>query len=253
MSLDPVPCPPLPATGATLFERLTGREDRVLARVASGSGTLTVRDRRGFRELVASSPRGELVWTRAALGDPSVSGWPYLELFHVAAARALRRERALFVGCGGAVLVRRFARVYPGIVSDVVESEPVVVELARRFFELDAIPGVSVHLSDGAAFIARAEPQTWDIIAIDAYDASDMAGAFSTRPFFAAARRALRPGGALAINVIGALATGGAVERVVRAAERELADVRILPVAELGEQLARDALRNVVVVGVRAE
>jgi hypothetical protein len=249
----PVPCPPLPAASSSFLDRLTGREERVLARVVSASGMLTVRDRRGFRELVASSERGELVWTRAALGDPSVSGWPYLELFHVAAARARRRERALFVGCGGAVLVRRFARVYPGIVSDVVESEPVVLDLARRFFELDAVPGVSVHLGDGAEFIARAQPRSWDIIAIDAYDASDMDHAFSTRAFFAAARRALRPGGALAINVIGALATGGAVERVVRAAERELADVRILPVTELGEQLAQDALRNVVVVGVRAE
>jgi spermidine synthase len=246
----PVPCPPLP-TNAGLFARLAGRRERVLAELETASGTLTVRDRHGYREMVAGSKQGELVWSRARLDDPSVSGWPYLELFHVAATRAERRERALFVGCGGAVVVRRFARVYPGLTSDVVECEPAVLELARRFFDLDAIPGVCVHLADGADFVARAARETWDIVVVDAYGASEMDGAFSTRAFFADVRRALRPGGTLALNVIGALAAGGAVERVVSAMQRELTDVRILPVAELRDRLAGDALRNVVVVGGR--
>jgi hypothetical protein len=248
----PVPWRPLRVPHAGWLERLTQPEGRVLGSVAMARGTITVRDRGKYREMVAASARGELVWSRAGLRDPAASGWPYLELFHVAAARAARRERALFIGCGGGVIVHQFARAYAGLVSDVVESEPGVVELARRFFDLDAIPRVSVHLAEGSAFVARARPETWDIVVVDAYDASEMHHELSTRAFFGAVRRALRPGGAMGLNVIGTLAAGGAVERVVRAAERELADVRIVPVAEVGERLAAEALRNVVVVGVRA-
>ncbi len=201
--------------------------------------------------MVATDGERELVWSRAALRDAAESGWPYLELFHVAAARAERRERALFVGCGGAVAVHQFSRVYPGIRSDVVEREAGVVALAREFFGLDTIAGLTVHVADGAEFIEQAPPESWDVIVIDAYDAADMDAPFSTRGCFAAVRRALRPGGSMALNVIGTLSQHGAVARVVRAAERELDDIRILPVTKLREDLSQEALRNVVLVAVR--
>lgn len=120
------------------------------------------------------SPRdqagAELVWTRAALSDPSVSGWPYVDLFHVAAARAGRRERALFIGAGGAVALQQFAAVYPGITLDLVECEASVIELAQSFFGLGALPRLTVTIDDGAAFVARAQPESWDIAVIDAFD-----------------------------------------------------------------------------------
>jgi spermidine synthase len=222
-----------------------------LASLETPSGRITVRDRAGFREMLAERGGAELVWSRAALHDPAESGWPYLELFHVAAALAFERERALFVGCGGGVAVRKFARVYPGIRSDVVESEAGVIELAREFFALDTIPNVTLHVADGAAFVERAPAQSWDISVIDAYDASDMAAAFAERRFFAAIARTLRPGGALAMNVIDSLQGEGPLARVVHAARSELEDVRILPVAELGERRFGEARRNVVVAGVK--
>jgi len=236
---------------AKLVRRFGLGGDRMLGSVSTPSGTISVRDRAGFREMVATSGPHELVWSRAALHDVSRSGWPYLELFHLAAARARQRERALFVGCGGAVSVHQFARVYPGIRSDIVEHEPGVVALAREFFELDAIPDVTVHIADGADFIARAEPETWDVVVIDAYDAVEFGAAFSERSFFMALKRALRPGGALAFNVIGALTGNGQVERVARAASRAFADVRLVPVTQLGESFAADTPRNVVIVASR--
>lgn len=225
--------------------------ERVLGSVETPSGRVSVRDRRGFREMVAAREEHELVWSRARLTDAAASGWPYLELFHVAAACARQRERALFVGLGGAVSVRQFARVYPGIVCDVVEKEEGVITLAREFFELDAIPRVTVHVGDGAEFIANAAAESFDVVVIDAYDAMELGAAFSTRRFFASLRRALRPGGAVGINVIGALAGNGPVGRVVQALSKELAELRVIPVTQPGEALAPNALRNVVVVAVR--
>src|SRR5262249_27510684 len=129
---------------------LAGQEVR--ASVRSREGRLSVRDRAGFREMVASAGDGELVWTRAALADGSRSGWPYVDLFHVAAGLARQRANALFIGCGGGVALRQFAQVYRGLAIDLVERDARVVELARTWFDLERVPDLSVHVADGVAF-----------------------------------------------------------------------------------------------------
>jgi spermidine synthase len=199
--------------------------------------------------MVAFDGRSELVWTRSALTNPGQSGWPYIDLFHVAAALAKRRRRALFVGCGGGVALRQFASVYPGIGLDVVEREAAVIELARSWYDLEAIPGLTAHIADGVDFIARAPASIWDIAVIDAYDTGDIAATFTRRSFFAELRRVLRPGGAMAINLIGTLDGYGPLPVVARAARGAFCNVRIVPVMGPDEDYAPGALRNIVVIG----
>lgn len=253
----PVPIAPLrPAPAAGLLQRLAA-QPRSLAVEPLGSGTLEIRDRDGFREMVARERGVELIWTRAALGDPSQSGWPYIELLHLAAVQARERTRALFVGCGGAVALRQFARVYPGITLDLVEREPRVVELARAFFDLDRIPGLSVSVADGAEFVARAPASRWDIIVVDAFEAaevvdcSQVTASLLQPAFFKEAHRVLRTGGALAVNLIGCLDGDGPVRRTTRHLTRYFDRVRVVPVMEADEAYAASAARNVVLVGSR--
>jgi spermidine synthase len=230
-------------------ERL-GQVPRPLAAVSVRAATVLVRDRAGFREMVAKEGGSELIWTRAALADPSVSGWPYVELFHLAAISARSRRRALFIGSGGAVAPRQFAQLYPGLALDLVERDLAVVQLAREFYELDAIPGLSVHVADGAEFVARARPQSWDVAVVDAFDATALRQPLLERPFFAALSRALTPGGALGVNVIGTLGSG-LVADVVRVLREEIGPVRILPVVAADEDYSPCSLRNVVLIATR--
>jgi hypothetical protein len=209
----------------TFLERTGFVVERPLASRTTSQGVLEVRDRAGFREMIATSGEDELVWTRAALTDPSRSGWPYVELFHVAAALA--------------------------IALDLVESEPAVVELAREWYALDSIPNLAVHVADGVAFIEAAAPASWDVVAVDAYDAESCSARFARRSFFASLRSSLRRGGGMAFNVIGALSSDGPLRAIVRAARAELDDVRLLPVIGADEHFAVDALRNVVVIATR--
>jgi len=219
--------------------------------VPLGDSSVQVRDRAGFREMVARSGSGELVWTRAALKDPSRSGWPYIELLHLAAIAARSRRRALFIGCGGAVALRQFASVYPGIALDVVEREPAVVELARQWYELDAIPQLSVHVADGVEFVQRAPADTWDVVVVDAFDSSERVSVWADPSWFAALGRVLCGGGAVAINVIGTLDGTGPVPDVVRAAQGSFEQLRVLPVMVADEEYRPSALRNVVIVASR--
>ena len=243
---------PLPgAPPQSLLHRLgIGGDARVLASVSTTFGTIVVRDRAGYREMVASDGTSELVWTRVALDDGARSGWPYIELLHLAPALAARRSRALFIGSGGAVGLRQFASAYPGMAMDLVESEPAVIELAREWFGLGEIPGVRVHVADGAAFVKAAAAGTWDVIVVDAYGASLGGNAFAARDVTRALRRVVRPGGAVAWNVIGTLGGDGPVRELARVARCMFDTVRVVPVVALDESYSPDALRNVVVVAV---
>jgi spermidine synthase len=122
-----------------------------------------------------------------------------------------------------------------------------VIELARRWFLLDAIPSTRVHIGDGAELVARAAPGAWDAVVVDAYDASGMSSPFTERRFFADLRRALAPGGSAAFNVIGALDARGPVRDVARLARASFDCVRLLPVVDLEETYTAHSRRNVVI------
>jgi spermidine synthase len=228
------------------------REERVLARRTKGEIEVRVRDKRGYREMVARDlcSGREMVWTRAGLDDAAKSGWPYIDLLHVAAGLARRRERALFIGCGGAVGPRQFALCYPGIEIGVVEPEDQVIDLARCFYGLDDIPHLTVHHAEGVAFL-EGTSQSWDVIVVDAYKGDALGGGFSGVAFFRTLQERLRPGGAFAFNVVGTLDVSGAVRSVVRAAASFFDDVRVVPVMIATERFDPSSPRNVVVVGVQ--
>jgi spermidine synthase len=243
------PLPEVPEASMLTRARAWARGQRVLARVEREDGAVLVRDKNGYREMVALRGDAELVWSRAALGDPRQSGWFYVDLFHLAAARAHSRRRALFIGCGGAVAVRQFAEVYPGIAIDLVDIDPTVIELARDWYGLAGIPQLTVHVANGSDFVGHATSSTWDVIVVDAYDESDLPRPMTSRPFFRHVRRVLRPGGAMAVNVIGPLAGSSPVRAVERAARAELAHVRLVPVLDPDETYSSAAIRNVIVLG----
>lgn len=220
----------------------------ILATARTPHTEIVVRDRAGYREMVARSEGDEFVWTRSSIDAPDESGWPYVDLLHLAATRARHRRRALFIGLGGAVAMRQFATVYPGLRIDVVELDPEVVQLAKQYFALDTIPGLEVVIEDAGAFVARHRAPTWDVVVVDAYDATDLAAPIASRTFYDALHRAMHPGGAVACNVVDALASTGPLRRVQSAMVGSFHDLRIVPVVTPTERYAPHDRRNVVVV-----
>lgn len=242
---------PLPdAASAGLLARM-GLRERRLAETPLSDGKLVVRDRGRFREMVAHAGDAELVWTRADRATPSISGWPYADLFHVALARARARRRALLIGCGGGVSARQFAEVYPGLEIDVVESEESVIEMARTFFGLGEIPRLTLHVADGQEFVRQAPASSWDVLVVDAFTSTALADGFCEPAFLAAAKRALQPGGSLAFNLIGSLAGDGSIATFAKTAQRVFDSVRLVPVVDLNEDFSAQAARNVVVIATR--
>ena len=128
-------------------------------------------------------------------------------------------RRALLVGLGGGTLVKRYQEHY-GISTDVVEIDPVIERIARRWFGFQ--PSGKVEIMDGRSYLETGD-EPYDLIVLDAFNGDQHPyHLFSLEAFEAAARR-LGSDGVLALNIIGY--AHGPEGKLRRSIERTLGQV----------------------------
>ena len=110
--------------------------------------------------------------------------------------------RILIVGLGGGSLPVALAALHPRADIDVVEIDPAVVEVARRYFGFPEGEGMKVHVQDARVFARRAsgDGAAYDLIMLDAFGADYIPEHLMTREFLEQARALLRDDGVLAAN-----------------------------------------------------
>lgn len=125
----------------------------------------------------------------------------YSRVAMVGAALVPPAGRILFVGLGGGAMPTYVRQVLPAADIDVVEIDPLVVEVAQEYFGFTPGPGLRVHVADGRVFVEGAPPGTWDLIVLDAFSESGIPRALATRQFLETVRSRLTPGGVVVSNV----------------------------------------------------
>lgn len=139
-------------------------------------------------------------------------------LVHPALGAAAQARRVLIVGGGDGGCVREVCR-HPGVERVVLaELDGDVVDICRQHLRSIACalddPRVEIRVGDGAAYLAGVPAGSFDAILVDAPDPLGPAeGLFSER-FYAAAARALAPGGVLAAQTECPLLHGELIRRV---------------------------------------
>lgn len=128
-------------------------------------------------------------------------------------------RRVLVVGGGDGGTVRE-ALKHPDVEKvDLVEIDGRVIEVSRKYLpELSAAlddPRVTVHVEDGAKFIAQS-PGEYDAILIDAPDPVGPAEAIFSDTFYADVRKALRPGGVMSAQTESPFMQGDLVAAIYR-------------------------------------
>ena len=130
----------------------------------------------------------ELAYTRAMMGFLMFAPVP---------------ANVLMIGLGGGSLAKFIRKQRPQTHITAVEIDPRVIAAARGHFELPANDAtLDVIEGDGALYV-RQHPASADVILLDGFDAGNQVEALATQTFYAACRRALRPGGVLVVNLWG--------------------------------------------------
>ena len=114
-----------------------------------------------------------------------------------------RPRRALLLGLGGGSLAKFLLHHFPECHVDAVEPSPDVVAIAQSHFELPASQNLIVHLTDAVSFVTRtSQAQTdYDLMLVDAYDATGIVSSVTQTDFLATARKLLCTDGVLSINL----------------------------------------------------
>lgn len=138
------------------------------------------------------------------LRRPFGTSFRYTDLFHLALAYNPEARNVVFIGLGGGSSPKRLWRDFPQLELQAVELDPVVVEVAYRYFRLPRDPRLRVEVDDGRRYLAG-NPRRWDVIVIDAFFADAIPFHLFTTEFLELARDRLAPGGVILTNTIGAL------------------------------------------------
>jgi spermidine synthase len=113
-------------------------------------------------------------------------------------------KRVLVIGLGGGAVTKRYWHDYPDMRVDSIEIDPVVVDVAKRYFGLPTDPRLRVFAQDGRRFVQTTK-EKYDIIVLDAYYADSLPFHLTTQEFFREVKSRLNPGGVVVYNVISAL------------------------------------------------
>lgn len=111
-------------------------------------------------------------------------------------------KSVLIIGLGGGTIPRALREVVPQARIDVVEIDPAVVKVARRYFDLGDSSALNVIEADGRVQVKRAlrEQKRYDIVMLDAFDHEYIPEHLLTQEFLREVKALLAPGGVLAAN-----------------------------------------------------
>ena len=175
--------------------------DRVLYEGDSLYHHIHVSEADGYRYLSFNRARGSQ--SVVNIHDPYELKFPYTQAaFVVPTFLDQEPERILILGLGGGSIPRVMAKYYPDIPIDVVEIDPDVINISKRFFFFEPTKMMKVISMDGRRFL-RSSRDRYDIIFLDAYDDQSIPFHLTTKEFFEIVKQRLTPTGVVAANVWG--------------------------------------------------
>ncbi|MBS7652386.1 MAG: fused MFS/spermidine synthase [Candidatus Bathyarchaeia archaeon] len=130
--------------------------------------------------------------------------FPYTRYFALGFLFKEDAGRVLFVGGGGFSGPKRFLQDYEEVEVDVVEIDPDVIEVARRYFDLKDDPRLTVYNEDGRRYLQRIEKR-YDLVVLDAYSKTYVPFHLMTHEFFKLLHERLSDDGVIISNLIASL------------------------------------------------
>ena len=175
---------------------------KILTRTRSPFNDIFVIERENLREMWFQGNGRFYLQTRIDLDRPGKLVLIYTRLLLAPLVWNPNPSRILMIGLGGGVLPRFLSEVYPDIEMDVVEVDPRVTELAKRYFGFKEGPGMRVFEDDGRAFVKQRHPK-YDMVFLDAFKGGSVPYHLKTVEFYREIAQSLKEEGILVTNLYG--------------------------------------------------
>lgn len=146
-------------------------------------------------------PPGKIKQTTVDIANPTLPGLEYACNCIFSLAFRPNPGSLLVLGLGGGAVPMMFYHLCKNIRIDVVEIDPVIREVAKKYFNFITDSRVKVHIDDASRFIQK-NGQKYDIIIMDAFIGQKQHETLTAEEFFLAARERLNPGGLFVTNLM---------------------------------------------------
>lgn len=145
-------------------------------------------------------------------GAPGTAGAPDVAAGVSFAPHSLVIRDVLMIGGGGCAWPKHAIMTHPSLCVDVVEADPAIAEIARRYFFVDELERelrkregsadrFSLIVDDGLGYLAGCEKR-YDVICNDAFRGAAAASELACASGIRAVRDRLNPGGLYLVNVV---------------------------------------------------
>jgi spermidine synthase len=138
------------------------------------------------------------------LKDPWELRLRYTRFLTLALTLQPEPKRVLVLGLGGGSFPKRLYRDFPNVVVDVVDIDPEVVAIAKRYFQVPEDARLRLFAKDGRRFVQETTDK-YDLVFLDAYNSDTIPFHLATREFYQEIRERLTPDGVVVSNIIGTL------------------------------------------------
>lgn len=187
----------LPAT--VVFEKTTFYHRIQVAELPTSDG-----DTARFLKLDTTEEGSQYVRSREMVSR-------YQDYWQLARLFCPHLERAAFLGGGAFTMPEAVVDAFPRAQVDVVEIDPAVIEVGRRYFRVDQYPRLHPVADDARRFL-RSSPARYDLIFGDAYSGVQCVPAhLVTREFFELVASRLNDRGVYVMNLTSAVEGDDAV------------------------------------------
>ncbi len=108
------------------------------------------------------------------------------------------------IGLGGGSLADAFQRMFPTANIEIVEINPVIFEVAQKYFFFKPRKNTNVIIEDGYLFLqdAISKNKKYDFIIVDAFSKDSIVPVFITEEFAKMVKSGLSEGGVVVVNTI---------------------------------------------------
>jgi spermidine synthase len=108
-------------------------------------------------------------------------------------------HRVGIIGLAAGTIAHQFTKAYgPSVQIDGAEIDPDIVDVGRKYFGMNE-PNLHVYTEDGRTFLSTTH-QSYDVVAIDAFDQPYIPFQFTTREFFTQVRDHMTDTGTVVLN-----------------------------------------------------
>ncbi len=176
--------------------------------VQSAFSHIRIRRNGYVRTMIFVRDNGEEAWeSQMNLKSPHVLKFTYLQHMFANYLLQPKQSKVLIVGLGGGSMVHFLQKHDPTVAVDAVEIDPVVVQLAERFFNLKPQKNVKLIVADGFEYFKKTQTK-YDTIYMDAFlkpsaetDETGVPLQLRTIQFYQQLQSRLTEGGCVVFNI----------------------------------------------------